>query len=121
LSARIGSGKVHDFKLFKHSKESKIISNKITILADSGYQGIKKIHTNSIIPHKRKKNKPLTQEEKQANCLISKKRIIIEMINAKIKVFKIVKYPYRNRRKRFGLRMSLICAIVNLDNYRINS
>ena len=34
---------------------------------------------------------------------------------AKIKVFKIVKYPYRNRRKRFHLRMSLICAIINLE------
>ncbi|MCL1969858.1 MAG: IS5/IS1182 family transposase, partial [Candidatus Bathyarchaeota archaeon] len=31
------------------------------------------------------------------------------------KVFKIVAYRYRNRRKRFGLRMALICGIINFE------
>jgi len=26
-----------------------------------------------------------------------------------------LQYPYRNRRKRFGLRMNLICALINID------
>jgi hypothetical protein len=47
--------------------------------------------------------------------------IIVEQINAKIKVFKITKYPYRNGRKRFGLRMNLICAIINLDSKSIDT
>ena len=29
--------------------------------------------------------------------------------------FKIVATKYRNRRKRFGLRFNLICALVNFD------
>ena len=115
LSVCIEKGKVHDYKLFKESKaKRKIILNKI--LADLGYLGIKKICPNAQIPNKKKKNQKLTKDEKKENHDISSKRIIIEQINAKIKVFKITKYPYRNRRKRFGLRMNLICAIINLDS-----
>jgi hypothetical protein len=40
----------------------------------------------------------------------------VENINAKIKVFKITSKKYRNRRKRFGLRMPLICGIINFVN-----
>ena len=43
------------------------------------------------------------------------KRIPVEHVNAKIKAFKIVATKYRNRRKRFGLRFNLICALVNWD------
>lgn len=114
LAVTTGKGRTHDFKLFKQSKHAKQIKD-MKILADSGYQGISKICPNATTPHKRKKKTPLTKEQKQANHTLSSKRIIAEQINAKIKVFKIVKYPYRNRRKRFGLRMNLICAIINLD------
>jgi len=57
----------------------------------------------------------LTDEEKAENRRISRERILIENINAKVKVFKITANKYRNRRKRFGLRMSLICGILNFE------
>ena len=78
--------------------------------------GIKKLCPNAELPNKKTKLKPLTKEDKKENHKLSSKRIIVEQINAKIKVFKITKYPYRNRRKKFGLRMNLICAIINLDS-----
>jgi len=118
LSVNIDKGRTHDFKVFKQSKASrKIIFSKV--LADSGYQGIAKICPNAQIPNKKSKNNPLTKEKKKENRKLSSERIIIEQINAKIKVFKITKYPYRNRRKKFNLRMNLICAIVNLDTVPI--
>jgi hypothetical protein len=49
-------GKVHDFKMFKESKVW--IHPATTLLADSGYQGIGKIHSNSKIPVKKKKKQP---------------------------------------------------------------
>lgn len=91
------------------------------VLADLGYVGIDKICSNSEIPKKKTKKNPLTKNDKKENRKLASKRIIIEQINAKIKVFKITKYPYRNRRKRFGLRMNLICAIVNLDAVPMNT
>jgi len=120
LAVSIDKGRTHDFKLFKQSKATKkIILSKV--LADLGYLGIDKICPNAQIPNKKTKLNPLSKEDKKENHKLSSKRIVIEQINAKIKVFKITKYPYRNRRKRFGLRMNLICAIVNLDATPINS
>ena len=119
MSVNIDKGRTHDFKVFKQSKASrKIIFSKV--LADSGYQGIATICPNAQIPNKKSKNIPLIKENKKENRKLSSERIIIEQINAKIKVFKITKYPYRNRRKKFNLRMNLICAIVNLDAVPIN-
>ena len=114
LAIDIDKGRTHDFKVFKQSKSTRKITASI-VLADSGYVGIKKLCPNAELPKKKTKLKPLTKEDKKENHKLSSKRIIVEQINAKIKVFKITKYPYRNRRKRFGLRMNLICAIINLD------
>jgi hypothetical protein len=87
----------------------------IIILADSGYQGIVGYHEQSLIPIKKSKSRELTEEEKAYNRALSRKRIFIENINARIKVFKIMKYPYRNRRRRHLLRTKLICAILNAE------
>ena len=83
---------------------------------DSGYQGIAEIHKNSETPKKKPKGGELTQEEKQENRRISRERILIENINAKIKVFKIMANKYRNRRKRHNLRTNLICGIINFEH-----
>jgi hypothetical protein len=72
-----------------------------------------KFHKNSETPKKKPKGGTLTPEEKLENRRLSSERILIENINAKIKVFKITANKYRNRRKRFGLRMALICGIIN--------
>ncbi|MGQ7116254.1 transposase family protein, partial [Escherichia sp. TWPC-MK] len=72
------------FTLYKNTIGHKI-STSIQSKADSGYQGITAFHTNSMIP---KKNHPLTQEEKSYKRKLSRERIIVENINAKIKVFR---------------------------------
>ena len=107
-------GSTHDFKLYEDSVGS-AVSDKIKIQTDSGYQGIFKLHKNSETPKKKPKDGALTDEEKAENRRISRERILIENINAKIKVFKITANKYRNRRRRYGLRMSLICGIINYE------
>jgi hypothetical protein len=108
-------GSTHDFKLYEESV-GEAVSKDIKVQGDSGYQGILKLHKNSETPKKKPKGGELTAEEKAENRRISRERILIENINAKIKVFKIVSNKYRNRRKRYGLRMSLICGIINFEN-----
>lgn len=83
--------------------------------ADRGYQGILRLHKNSETPKKKPRGGELTAAEKIENQRISRERMLIENINAKIKTFKITACKYRNRRKRFGLRMSLICGIINFE------
>lgn len=110
-------GKTHDFKIYKGTIGKHILS-KIKIQADSGYRGICTFHQNSETPKKKPKGRELTAEEKSENKRISHERIFIEHINAKIKTFKIMKYSYRNRRKRHFLRLNLICAIINFETQK---
>jgi hypothetical protein len=113
MATAFASGNKHDFQLFKDSQCT--LANQICALADAGYQGLAGIHSNCQIPAKKSKLHPLTQEQKRANRLLSKRRILIENIIRKLKIFRILSERYRNRRKRFGLRFNLIAAIYNLE------
>lgn len=81
---------------------------------DSGYQGIQHFHENSELPIKRSKNKPLTKYDKQANKQLASQRALNENVISRLKRFKILSCPYRNRRKRLGLRVNLIAGFCNL-------
>ncbi len=106
-------GSRHDFQLFKQSRS--IVADHVCILADAGYQGLTSLHANSQTPAKKSKRHPLSAEQKTANRTLSKKRIVVENIIRKLKIFRILSERYRNRRKRFGLRFNLIAAIYNLE------
>ncbi|RSK03929.1 hypothetical protein D8787_06340 [Streptococcus mitis] len=103
----------HDMKLFKMSRIN--IGQAGKILADSGYQGLMKMYSQAQTPRKSSKLKPLTLEDKSYNHVLSKERIKIENIFAKVKTFKMFSTTYRNYRKRFGLRMNLVVAIINRE------
>ncbi len=106
-------GSTHDFQLLKNSHY--LISPETCLLADSGYQGLLALHPNSQTPVKKSKFHPLSQEQKASNCKLSRKRILIENIIRRLKIFRILSERYRNRRKRFGLRFNLIAAIYNME------
>jgi hypothetical protein len=91
------------------------IDASITTQTDLGYLGIENFHSNCLIPIKESKNHKLTKREKAYNTKLARQRVVIEHINAKIKTFKIMSYPYRNRRRRHLLRMLLICGIINYE------
>lgn len=113
IATAFGTGSKHDFRLFKESYAG--IAQDILCLADTGYLGIKKLHTNSQIPAKKSKLYPLTPEQKTANRELARQRIYVEHVIGKLKVFRILSERYRNRRKRFGLRFNLIAAIYNFE------
>lgn len=113
ICIKVGKGRRHDFHLFKTSKVR--IKETIKLLADSGYQGIKKMHNNSELPKRNTKRDPLTLDEKKTNHQISKERVLVENVIRKLKIFRIMAEKYRNRRKRFTLRLMLISAIINYE------
>jgi hypothetical protein len=106
-------GSQHDFQLFK--QDASKIADHICILADAGYQGLAKVHKNFRTPFKKSKFHPLTQRQKQSNRALARKRILIEHIFCRLKVFRILSERYKNRRKRFPLRFNLIAAIYNFE------
>lgn len=85
-------------------------------LTDSGYTGIRKLQGNVRLPQKRRREKPLTKEERKENRAIASERALNENVIGCLKRFKILSDKYRNRRKRFGLRLNLIAGIYNRDN-----
>jgi hypothetical protein len=113
LATDFGDGREHDFQLFKNSRCA--ISPETCLLADSGYQGLLALHPNSQTPVKKSKLHPVSQEQKASNRGLSRKRILIENILRRLKIFRILSERYRNRRKRFGLRFNLIAAICNME------
>ena len=113
IATAFSQGKTHDFGLFKEAYGG--IAPEICCLADSGYQGLTKLHANSQTPTKKSKHHPLTREQKACNTALSRRRIYGEHVIGKLKIFRILKERYRNRRKRFGLRFNLIASIYNLS------
>ena len=113
ICTAVGKGRRHDFHLFKNSKVR--VKETTKILADSGYQGIKKLHEQSELPKKNTKKNPLTKEDKKQNHKISSKRVLVENVIRKVKIFKIMSEKYRNRRRRFTLRINLIAALINYE------
>ena len=113
LATDFGHGSQHDFRLFKNSHAT--ISPSTCILADAGYQGLGELHPNSQTPAKKSKLHPLSKEQKANNRALSRKRMLIENIIRRLKIFRILSERYRNRRKRFGLRFNLIAAICNME------
>jgi hypothetical protein len=113
ICTSFSNGKKHDFKLFKESKV--VMQSKVKVIADSGYQGLQKIHSNTLLPKKKSKKAPLSKEDKKNNTMIASQRVSNEHAIGFIKRFKIVSDRYRNRRKRFGLRFNLIAGICNYE------
>lgn len=85
-------------------------------MADSGYQGIANLHQQTFTPFKKPKGGSLIKEAKSANRYLAKFRISVEHKIGLIKLFKIVSERYRNRRRRYDLRMCLFAGIVNFEN-----
>lgn len=112
LAVRVGKGRRHDFHLYKQSQTR--VHPKVELFSDTGYQGIQKLHANTRKPAKATKKHPLTPEQKQANRAINSQRVVIEHAIRRLKVFRLLGERYRNRRRRFGLRLNLIAALSNL-------
>ena len=105
-------GSVHDFRILK---ENRPLLHPDTIkLGDSGYQGIQKLFANSFSPVKKKKGKSLTKDEKEYNRNLAKQRILIEHVNRRCKIFRVVKETYRGKHKNYGKTWTIVAGIVNL-------
>jgi hypothetical protein len=118
LKIDCAKGSVHDFELYKQSKLC--LHPETEALLDLGYLGITKIHSNAKIPYKSSKHHQLTKEEKQFNKKHSQRRIRIENIIRKCKIFHIVKQTYRGKHKNYGLVWNVVAGLVNLKNSKIN-
>jgi len=113
ICTALGKGKQHDFKIFKKSRV--LAAQKIQLIADKGYQGIQRYQINSQTPYKKPRKAQLSREQKHYNRQHGRRRIPVEHVIRFLKIFRILSSRYRNRRKRFGLRVNLIAGIYNYE------
>ena len=107
------TGKTHDFKLLKRSRLPFVSSQ--LCLADRGYQGFAKCHPGACTPTKKPRLQPLPEAEKEHNQALARLRVRVEHTIRRFKIFRIFSGRYRNRRKRFGLRINLIAGLLNYE------
>jgi hypothetical protein len=116
ICVTIGKGRVHDLKLLKRSRTR--FAPSVRVGADKGYQGIKRLHANSETPHKKPPRRALSREQRRENRWLARERVVVEHVNRRFKVFRVLSERYRNRRRRYGLRVNLVAGIYNLDGAR---
>ena len=105
------AGRCHDRRLLRRSKVR--LRPQTCAVVDAGFQGLQREHSNTALPTKRTRKRPLTRAQKRANRALARTRISVEHVIGALKRFHILAQRYRNRRRRFGLRLTLIAAITN--------
>lgn len=109
------SARRHDKRLADKISLFDYIPERIALWLDTGFQGVLKQHTNTLIPKKATKGKPLTLHDREENKLISSFRVVVEHAIAGIKRFGVVSQTLRNRKAYFDdLVMELSCGMWNL-------
>ncbi len=108
-------GSVHDLEHFRQSGADQRIPEEVTAGGDAGYQGLhKELPDHSIfVPHKARRNHPLTEDEKLANRELSSERIVVENTIAELKRFKALADPFRHAVAIYDDVIRSVVAIVN--------
>ena len=85
---RFDKGKVHDFDLYKKCNFD--LSNQLKINADSGFQGIQKLHSKVNLPQKAPKLNPLTNTQKSKILKKPPKEYLLNISTEIVKSLKFV-------------------------------
>ena len=83
-----------------------------------GYLGIEKDFPKQIssLPNRKKRNMRLSDNHKEYNKILSKKRIVIEHAICRLKKYKIMSDVFRNRLRKYNQVSNIVSGLVN---YRI--
>jgi len=112
-------GRTHDYTMLKKEFPPEVPWFKdVSVLADLGYQGIRKDYAGEKIriPHKKspksKKNPApeLSKNQKKENRELSKKRIFVENAIGGMKRFNILNHKFRNKKKGLNDDIVVLCA-----------
>lgn len=113
MATFFGLGRVHDYKLFQLSRVR--LGKTVSLRADLGYWGLQSETEKVILPLKNSKLHQLTKAQKKLNRELARKRVKVENVIRRLKIFRILSERYRHRRKRFGLRFNLIAGLHNYE------
>lgn len=103
-------GRDHDMNV---RKQGPPLHPNVTTHVDSGDKDLPQYHGNTDTLIKNQKTNRL-QLKKRSIIMVSKFRVRVEHKTRELKIFKILKEPYRNHRKGFGIAVNIVAGIINL-------
>jgi len=111
------SGRRHDKRLADKESIFEMIPQDIPVFIDTAFIGEQKVHSNLYIPKKKTKKRPLTDDEKEMNKLISSYRVLVEHAIGGIKRYRCMSEKLRNRKAFIDDTFILLSA--GLWNYHL--
>jgi DDE superfamily endonuclease len=101
VSDSVPGGANHDLTLLRHTRLiERLDPEDEAAMLDKGYVGVRKDYPQHTLylPHKARRNQPLTAEEKEYNRHLARYRIVVEHTNAQLNQFQVLAQVYRHAR-----------------------
>lgn len=109
VDAKIGGyGSESDLNIFRELQVK--FNSKQSFKGDKAFVGGKNIST----PHKKPRNRELTQKEKDENKIFSSKRVLIEHFIRLVKIFRIGEQKFRLYFRNYNKVIGVVCGLVRL-------
>ena len=106
-------GPTADIKLLEQSDLLKKLPDGIGGMGDSGYQGIDKLHSKGYSPHKKPRGKDRPPEDVAYNTVFSRRRIVVENPNNRLRRYQSLAQTDRNHRQNHTARVRAVAGLVN--------
>ncbi len=102
-----------DLKLLEASGLMKRLPEGLGGMGDSGYQGIDKLHPRGHSPRKKSRGKDRPKVDVAYNTAFSRRRIIVENTNARLRRYQCLTQTDRNHRQNHTQRVRAVAGLVN--------
>lgn len=102
-------GKTSDINLFRENREK--FDNQQKFLGDKAYIGDEQI----VTPQKKPRNSELSQFQKDENKQLSSRRIYVEHLICRVKVFRVACEKFRLARHRYNSVILTVCGLVRFQ------
>lgn len=115
LSESVPGGATHDLTLLRRTQLLERLEPDEGAMMDKGYDGITNDYPDRplYLPHKARRNKPLTEEEKAYNAHLSSYRIVVEHTNAQLQKYQALAQQYRHDREKHSRTVRVAAGLVN--------
>jgi hypothetical protein len=115
VSESVPGGANHDLTLLRGSGLLGCLAPEEGAMLDKGYDGIRNDypHQPLYLPHKARRNHPLTAEEKAYNRHLARYRVVVEHTNAQLNQFQALTQVYRHARAGHSRVFRVVAYLVD--------
>ncbi len=106
-------GPTADIKLLDQSEVLDKLPKGVGSMGDSGYQGIDKLHKKGFSPRKKPRGKDRPPEDVAYNTAFSRRRIVVEHTNKRLRRYQSLTQTDRNHRPNHTPRVRAVAGLVN--------